>query len=422
MKQPQITIIATGSEITAGRSIDTNSGWIANRLFEEGWKVRNFIALPDNPKTILDELLYLKRKAENDPENPILAIMTGGLGSTEDDYTLQTVLELQNKEREVVEKARIKLQRFYESRGKSYSDILPAMLRQVYVPSGSYILDNSAGIAVGFAEEFAPSSFLVCMPGVPSEMKEMFNRRLVPFLKRNYGIENLKQVTRWIWNIGESLFQEEFMKNQNDLLSKGMDWGVTAQKGFIKAIFNSQDESLLNEVVARIRKSYKELCTEDVFAELHESLSLSGKTLAVAESCTGGLLGAKITDVKGSSTYFLGGAITYSNDQKVNLIGVNQSTIETFGAVSEETCLEMANGLSDKTNADYSLSITGIAGPDGGSEEKPVGLVWIGRKEKGKPAETFRYLFPGNRETIRENAANTALYLLHQILSKRDVK
>ncbi|BDA79302.1 CinA-like protein [Leptospira kobayashii] len=422
MKQPQITIIATGSEITAGRSIDTNSGWIANRLFEEGWKVRNFIALPDNPKTILEELMHLKRKAENDPDNPVLAIMTGGLGSTEDDYTLQTVLDLQNKEKEVVEKARIKLQRFFESRGKSYSDILPAMLRQVYVPSGSYTLDNSAGIAVGFAEEIAPSSFLVCMPGVPSEMKEMFNRRLLPFLKRNYGIENLKQATRWVWSIGESLFQEEFMKNQKDLLSAGMDWGVTAQKGYIKAIFNASDESLLNEVVLRIRNFYKELCTEDVFTEVHESLSLSGKSLAVAESCTGGLLGAKITDIKGSSAYFLGGAITYSNDQKVSLLGVSEDTIAKYGAVSTETCSEMADGLSDRTNADYSLSITGIAGPDGGTDEKPVGLVWIGRKEKGKPSETFRYLFPGNRETIRENAANTALFLLHQILPERKIK
>ncbi|TGN10006.1 nicotinamide-nucleotide amidohydrolase family protein [Leptospira ilyithenensis] len=422
MKQPQITIIATGSEITAGRSIDTNSGWIANRLFEEGWKVRNFIALPDNPKTILEELLLLKRKAENDPDNPILAIMTGGLGSTEDDYTLQTVLDLQNKEREVVEKARIKLQKLIESRGRSYTEILPAMLRQVYVPSGSYTLDNSAGIAVGFAEEIAPSSFLVCMPGVPAEMKEMFNRRLLPFLKRNYGIENLKQTTRWIWSIGESLFQEEFMKNQKDLLSSGMDWGVTAQKGFIKTIFNAKDESLLNEVVSRIQNFYKELCTEDVFTEVHESLSLSRKSLAVAESCTGGLLGAKITDIKGSSAYFLGGVITYSNDQKVGLLGVGGDTIAKFGAVSRETCSEMADGLSDKTNADYSLSITGIAGPDGGTEEKPVGLVWIGRKKKGKPTETFRYLFPGNRETIRENAANTALYLLHQILPEREIK
>ncbi|TGN18186.1 nicotinamide-nucleotide amidohydrolase family protein [Leptospira idonii] len=416
MKSPRITIIATGSEITAGRSIDTNSGWIAQQLFEEGWKVRNFIALPDDPKIILEELKHLKDSVAKDPHTPVLVIMTGGLGSTEDDYSLQCVLELQNKEREVSEKARIKLERLFASRGKSYEEILPTMLRQVYVPEGAKVLDNSAGIAVGFMEEIGNSSYLICMPGVPSEMKEMFSRKLLPILKRTYAPEDLFQETRWIWSIGESMFQEQFMKGQKDLLDAGMEWGVTAQKGYIKAIFQSTNKSLLDEVVKRIESFYGEACSFDVFEEVHRVLIEKQKTVSVAESCTGGLLGKRLTDLPGSSAYFVGGVLTYSNLQKEKSLGVSHSTLEQFGAVSEETCLEMVNGLEKLTDSDCSLSITGIAGPDGGSESKPVGTVWIGVKRKGSSASAHLYRFPGNRETIRENAANTAIYLLHQLL------
>ena len=291
MSQPIITIISTGSELTAGRSIDTNSGWIANQLFEMGWKVRNFIVLPDDPKVIMEELTRIKETATKNPSEAVLAIMTGGLGATEDDYTLQCALELTGKKMEVNEKARLRLQKFYESRGKSYSDILPLVLRQVYIPEDSITLENSAGLAVGFIVSLDKNSFFSCMPGVPIEMKEMFQRRLLPFLKKTYQKENLFKETRWIWNIGESLFQSEFIGEQKDLVGAGLEWGVTAQKGFIKAIFQSTSEALVKEVINRIEIFYGDKCTKDVFEENHNSLLATNSSLAVAESCTGGLLG-----------------------------------------------------------------------------------------------------------------------------------
>ncbi|TGL52903.1 nicotinamide-nucleotide amidohydrolase family protein [Leptospira meyeri] len=418
METPYIVIIATGSEITAGRSVDTNSGWIANQLFELGWKVKKFIALPDDPELILSELQNLKDLAKT---KPVLAIMTGGLGPTEDDYTLETVLKLNGKKSYSVEKAKIRLTRVYESRGKQYSDILPTVLRQTHVPEDCKILDNNVGIAVGFVEPLGVDSYLVCMPGVPSEMKDMFTRRLTPELKRLYPRENLVQKTKWLWNIGESLYQKDFVEKNRESLFSDVEWGVTANRGYIKCIFQSNDSEKLERIVNELEKQYPKIISDDVFAYVHEELISKKLTIAVGESCTGGLLGKKLTDSPGSSTYFVGGFLTYSNEMKESLLGVSHNILSQFGAVSLETASSMANGIFEKTKADYCISITGIAGPDGGTESKPVGTVWIGLKTPDGQVQTHSYIFPGNREGIRENASNTALFLLYQSLKQRNI-
>ncbi|MBM9547707.1 nicotinamide-nucleotide amidohydrolase family protein [Leptospira sp. 201903074] len=418
MEAPYIVIIATGSEITAGRSLDTNSGWMANQLFELGWRVKKFIALPDDPGLILSELQNLKQLAES---RPVLAIMTGGLGPTEDDYTLETVLKLNGKKSYAVEKAKIRLQRIYESRGKQYSDILPSVIRQTHVPEDCKTLDNTVGIAVGFVEPIGTDSYLVCMPGVPSEMKEMFTRKLVPELKRIYPRENLVQKTKWLWNIGESLYQKDFVETHRNELFENVEWGVTANRGYIKCIFQSTDSKNLDTIIQRLEGQYPKIISDDVFEFVHENLRSQKLTIAVGESCTGGLLGKKLTDFPGSSSYFIGGFLTYSNEMKKSLIGVPNELLLQFGAVSKETAEAMAKGIFERTKADYCISITGIAGPDGGTNEKPLGTVWIGLKIPDGSIQTHSYLFPGNREGIRENASNTALFLLYQSLKQRNV-
>ena len=418
MESPYIVIIATGSEITAGRSLDTNSGWMANQLFELGWKVKKFIALPDDPELILSELQNLKELSKT---KPVLALMTGGLGPTEDDYTLETVLKLSEKKSYSVEKAKIRLTRVYESRGKQYSDILPAVLRQTHVPEDCKILDNNVGIAVGFVEPIGADSYLVCMPGVPSEMKEMFTRRLTPELKRLYPRENLVQKTKWLWNIGESLYQKDFVEKNRENLFSGVEWGVTANRGYIKCIFQSNDSEKLERIVNELEKQYPKIISDDVFSFVHEELISKQLTIAVGESCTGGLLGKKLTDLPGSSSYFVGGFLTYSNEMKESLLGVSHEILSQFGAVSMETASSMANGIFEKTKADYCISITGIAGPDGGTNTKPVGTIWIGLKTPDGSVQTHSYIFPGNREGIRENASNTALFLLYQSLKQRNI-
>lgn len=418
MKAPYIVIISTGSEITAGRSVDTNAGWMANQLFELGWKVKKIIGLPDDPDLILSELQTLKQLAEI---KPVLVLMTGGLGPTEDDYTLETVLKLNGKKSYSVEKAKIRLVNVYESRGKQYSEILPTVLRQTHVPEDCKTLDNTVGIAVGFVEPMGTNSYLVCMPGVPTEMKEMFRRRLVPELKRIYPRENLVQRTKWLWNIGESLYQKDFVDTHREELFQNVEWGVTANRGYIKCIFQSTDANQLDTIVQRLETQYPKIISDDVFDFVHEHLLSEKLTIAVGESCTGGLLGKKLTDTAGSSAYFLGGFLTYSNKMKESLLGVSSDTLQQFGAVSKETAEAMAKGIFEKTKADYCISITGIAGPNGGTEQKPVGTVWIGLKTPDGSIQTHSYLFLGNREGIRENASNTALFLLNQSLKQRNV-
>lgn len=409
---PKFVIISTGSEITGGRSLDTNAGWIANELFLLGWKVSKFITLPDDPKQILHEFRVLLSESKSDE---IFAIMTGGLGPTEDDYTLESVLSLTGKSSYSVEKARLRLQKIYESRGKKYEDILPSVLRQTFVPEGSFVLQNSAGIASGFIEKI-DNFHLACLPGVPVEMKEMFTRRLTPELKRLFPREDLFIKIKWLWNIGESLFQSEFIEPNRELINTGIEWGVTANRGYIKVIFLSKDQNLLNGILEKLEVYYKDIISDDVFEYVHVELQKQKKTIAVAESCTGGLLGKKITDFPGSSDYFLGGYLTYQNDLKMHLLGVKEKTLLEFGAVSEQTSQEMARGVLKNTDAYFSISITGIAGPSGGSEAKPVGSVWISIFEKGREIKSDYFIFPGNRETIRENAANTALYLIYKHL------
>ncbi|GBF48745.1 CinA-like protein [Leptospira ryugenii] len=414
--KPIVTILSTGSELTAGRSIDTNSGWIAVQLGELGWKVNRFVVMPDDPRIILSELKALQLQAKENPDVPSLVIMTGGLGATEDDYTLQCALELSGQKMVINEKANIRLKSLYAARGKSYTDILPTVMRQIHYPENSYVLENGSGLAVGFVLNLSENAYLACMPGVPTEMKDMYKKRLLPFLKRTFEKGELYQKNRWIWGIGESLFQAEFISKQKDLLDAGMEWGVTAQKGFIKAIFQAEREDLVDQAIARLKDAYPNQNTEDVFSFLHETLRLNKQTISVAESCTGGLLGGKITDVPGSSAYFLGGHLVYSNEQKINLLGVSADLIGKFGAVSEEVCKAMLVGLEKSIPSDFQLAITGIAGPEGGSEDKPVGTIWIGRKRKGSDPEAFLYQMPGNREMVRESAVNTALYLLSKLL------
>ncbi|TGM53916.1 nicotinamide-nucleotide amidohydrolase family protein [Leptospira biflexa] len=415
---PYIVILSTGSELTAGRSVDTNSGWIANQLFELGWKVKKIITLPDDPNLIFKELETLQSLAK---EIPVLAIMTGGLGPTEDDYTLETVLKLTGKTSYAVEKAKIRLTKIYEARGKDYKDILPTVFRQTNVPEGCKTLDNSVGIAVGFIESLGENSYLVCMPGVPSEMTEMFKRRLVPELKKMYPRENLIQKTKWLWNIGESLFQNEFIEPNREVYFKETEWGVTANRGYIKCIFQSTNDVMLDTILKSLEKQYPDIISDDVFQYVHEQLLNEKWTISVVESCTGGLLGKKLTERAGSSAYFMGGFLTYSNEMKSNLLGIPKEIIETFGAVSDEVAFAMVEGLCLKTGTDFGVSITGIAGPEGGSEEKPVGTVCIGLKEPNGKIKVHRYLFPGNRESIRENASNTALFLIYQSLKGKVV-
>lgn len=412
-----VIILSSGSELTQGKSVDTNSGWIAQELSPMGFQIRRFVVLPDDPLEILETLKSIQMEYQTKGKQ-VLIIMTGGLGPTADDYTLQVVCDWTDSKPVIFEKARIRLQSIYERRGKSYSEILPMAMRQTNFPDKATPLDNKTGIAPGFYLKLNDFVSIACFPGVPSEMKPMFDKEFRKILKNNYELGSYLFFEKYIWNIGESLFQEKFIKAHESQFSSELIWGVTAKKGYIRILFYSKSSTELQNIESLLTREFSDTITNELIQSIPEKLKSLNKTISVAESCTGGLLSKMLTDMSGSSSYFKGGFIVYDNTWKIQELGVNPDTINSYGAVSEETAKEMIAGLLKKTNTDLGVSITGIAGPTGGSEDKPVGTVFVGMGDKKGNLEITKYFFPGNRDSIRESTANNCFYKIHSFLEK----
>ena len=415
MKDVDVIICSSGSELTTGKSTDTNSGWIATELSFLGFSIRKFLVLPDDPEILLEELQFLQTAARTN-KRKTLVCMTGGLGPTVDDYTLSVICKLTNLNPASVKSAETKLKFLYRSRGKQLEDLLPVAMRQTQVPETSEILENKVGIAPGFFlftdEHFAIS----CFPGVPVEMKEMFTKEFLPKLQNHFPFSRGYTFSKEIWNTTETSFQEEFIKEHEKSWEGEVIWGVTAKRGFIKGIFNSSNPQKIDLVSKQVSEFYGKNLSDDVFLEIHNFFTEKKLTLCIAESCTGGLVSKKLTDPPGSSAYFLGGFVTYSNDLKKSELGVSQFTLDAHGAVSEETAKEMVLGVFKKTKADFAISITGIAGPTGGTAEKPVGTVWVALSKRDSEIFTRKFYYPANRELIREFTLNNVLFLLYQLL------
>ncbi|PJZ70221.1 damage-inducible protein CinA [Leptospira perolatii] len=413
---PRITVVSTGSELTSGRSYDTNSAWIANELFGLGFSVEKFIVLPDDPVLIRKELESCFAGAS--AENPVLIVMTGGLGPTEDDFTLEIVCELTDSVPVRDEKAYSRLQALYRLRGRSFEEALTTAIRQVSIPSKAKVLENKVGIAPGFWSEVRPGAYLACMPGVPAEMTEMFRKELSPKISETFRSQELTSDFRFIWGMSESLFQSEFISNSSMIKEGKAIWGVAAKRGYIRVTYQSPNRDIVSQLISETEGKYKELCTGDVFEELPALLLKHKLTLGTAESCTGGLVAKLLTDRAGSSDYFMGSVVSYSNSLKEAILGVKSSSLESFGAVSEEVAKEMAENAVNVLGTDLAISLTGIAGPGGGTQTKKVGTLYIGVHIKGKGTTVRGLYFPFSRESFRDAAATTALYLLYDRLRK----
>ncbi len=413
MPSPEIVIIATGSEITNGKSTDTNSGWIANELSGYGFKILQIVALPDDPHLILTTLEYFSKS-----KGSRWLIMTGGLGPTSDDYTVDVVLKLTGKKAIQIESAKLKLETSYKSRGSKYEKILEHAMRQTRVPEKSIVMENNVGIAPGFIVELNTKVKLACLPGVPPEMMEMFKKFLLPRLLEEFGKNTKNRLEYFVWNIGESLFQKQFIEKNPDI-NETVEWGVAAKRGYIKVAFLSEDKNLLEKISQDLNHQYREQISGDIFEGLHTILTERKERCVVAESCTGGWMSKIITDRPGSSAYFIAALVTYHNQSKQDFLFVPSEILSEKGAVSEETCIAMLNGLEKQFDSDYFVSITGIAGPEGGSKEKPVGTVYIGTKRKNTDPRIVKYFFPGSREVVREAAANTAIFQLFKEVTLR---
>ena len=398
-------IFATGSELTSGKIIDTNSSWIAGELYSIGICVKKISVLSDNPNLIFEELKKIRDLNESS-----LIILTGGLGPTKDDFTLDVVCDLTGSKKEMCKFSYQKLDESFKVKQADRKNFEVA-LKQTFYPSLAHIFKNNLGIAPSFHISLSDKTSLFCMPGVPQEMKSIFRNSIKPYILENFVSSSLFQDSRFIWQISESNLQEDFLEKES-LLKEDISWGVSVKRGYVEVIFYSKSKDLIKAAIEKIEVFYKERCTKDIFNFLPLFLLENKKTLATAESCTGGLLSKMITDRVGSSKYFFGSVVCYDNVVKEKVLNVRKQTLLHYGAVSEKTAEEMLFGIIDLFQVDVAVSITGIAGPGGETEDKKVGLAFIGVGSKTN-YKVYKVFFPSDRAYFREYCSNLAYYFLY---------
>jgi nicotinamide-nucleotide amidase len=406
-------IITVGSELTLGLSVNTNAPSIARHLGREGFYCVDQISVPDDIAQITHTISDSLSRFDG-------IIVTGGLGPTLDDITREAICEALDLRLEYqAEIAELIKERF----SAKYIPLPDMIFRQAYLPTGATPILPRLGSAPGIMLNFE-GRFLVAMPGVPREMQDMLVNDVTPWLKTSfksqefYKLRVIKTSVRTESALQESI--DDIINNFSDITV-----GIIASPGEIQLQLLARAESeqaasasvnnaerLLRERLGNKIFGTDEQLLEEIVGDL---LSKHGLTLSFAESCTGGLASKLITDIPGSSKYFSGGVIAYSNEVKHSVLGISNRILEEYGAVSEPTARAMAFGVREKLNADIGVGITGIAGPDGGSAEKPVGLVYVGLSN-GSSSLCCRYVFYGSREIVRKKSAYAALDMVRRFL------
>jgi nicotinamide-nucleotide amidase len=403
-------IIAIGSELLTPYRTDTNSLWLTERLNSIGIEVKFKSVVGDDESVLEEAIRDAMRRSE-------IIISTGGLGPTEDDITKKVFARVLKRRMVLNEAMLARIQERFARRGVKMPEINS---RQALIPEQAVALENNNGTAPGILMTEGKCT-VVLLPGPPREMKPMFDEAVMPKLRERAGDVFLVRRTLRIFGLTESGVDElaaPIYRNYKNptttiLFGKGIiELHLTAQ-----AKSEKEAEKLLDELSGQLESvlgehvfSLREETLEQVVGEL---LKFKGYTLATAESCTGGRLAGRITDVPGSSDYFLEGVVAYSNDAKVSLLGVPGKLIQEYGAVSPEVAEAMAIGIRRRAHSTVGIGITGIAGPGGGTVAKPVGLVYIGLADEVQ-SSSRKFIFPGDRQFIRTLAVNAALDMIRR--------
>jgi nicotinamide-nucleotide amidase len=409
-------MIFSGDELLRGDTINTNQSYLGQRLLESGFLVTHALCVSDDLTTIKEAV------SQSLARRPTVLVLSGGLGPTEDDLTREAVSAALGVPLEHHEKLLDAIRGRFASRGLTMAE---SNRKQASIPRGAVVLPI-AGTAPGFALDL-DHTLLVALPGVPWELRQMWESHVAPMLETrtctksptDTGTHVVRRLR--VFGLGESMIADSLAD---------LDWrdpeatiGTRANLDGITIILrgSSTVESTrkLDRAQTRIRTEFEDqlysLTNEDLQVVVGDLLRDAGLTVAVAESCTGGLIGKRLTEIPGSSDYYLGGVVAYHNRVKTEVLGVVQDLLAHKGAVSEEVAAAMAEGVHRVLGADCTLSTTGIAGPDGGSDQKPVGLVYVGSVVDGV-TEVERFRLWGGREQIRERAAFSALDLLRRRL------
>jgi nicotinamide-nucleotide amidase len=406
-------IITIGNELISGRTLDLNGWYAAGRLTASGLKVTGIATVGDNPAEVTKALKTAVEKSG-------FVIVTGGLGSTEDDMTNEIVADALNRPLCLDKKMFEQIKSYVAARGIEMSSSLEKM---AWMPEGSKIL-NPQGNVCGFSlvEDKVRLYFL---PGVPDQMRYLMDRYVLPeILKHVKTLPVLRQRILKLYGLNEpgiaEMLKDLPRKNENILLGFYPHY----PENHITISLRGQDERTVMRELDKAEQEVRSLLSPFIFASgvermeevVGEKLRKKGLTISVAESCTGGLIGNLLTNTPGSSNYFMGGLMAYSNKSKIDLLNVSPEVIEKRGAVSDKTVREMTEGVKKRMGTDIGLAVTGIAGPEGGSRDKPVGTVHIGLSTD---RETFagKYRFWGTRKQIKKNTAMMALDWVRRYLN-----
>jgi len=408
-------IITIGDEILIGQIVDTNSAWMATELNKVGVRVKQITSISDDAQHIINALDDAQKRAD-------IILITGGLGPTKDDITKHTLSNYFNMPLRLDEVTLAHVKQFFEKLNRPMIDV---NIKQAEVPDGCTVIMNKNGTAPCMWFE-RNNKIIVSMPGVPFEMKYLMTDEIIPRLLERYKMPFIVHQSILTVGLGESFLAEQ-IADIEDTLPSYIKLAYLPKLGQVRlrlSASGNEEAQLLNEVnnytqkiVERVEKYV--ILTEDIPFE-KAILNLMGKhrlTLSLAESCTGGYIAHLFTQHPGSSAVFQGGAVTYSNNLKKSVLGVREETLTGFGAVSEQTVTEMAAGAVASFNTDYAIAVTGIAGPDGGTLEKPVGTVWIAVANKHE-VKAKMYKFANQRFQNIERSAMAAMMMLFMQLKQ----
>ena len=402
------SIVSIGDEIISGQTADTNASYLGRELLSVGIPVVSFYAVGDD----IDSIMQSLNRASSDAD---IILATGGLGPTDDDVTRQAFAQFLGAELQFHNELLEKIQILFATRGRQMPQ---NCRRQTYIPAGAEPIANKLGTAPGIMAR-AKGKLLVALPGVPGEMKQMFQDSVLAQARefaRDQAIEvrKLKCFGKAESEIA-ALLGDLMRRGRNPLINCTVEHGVitlyviaTAKDKRQAQKLAEKDEELLRRTLGELVYGTEEQTLADVVGE---KLVQQNKTIAVAESCTGGYLAKLLTDTPGASRYFTYGWVTYSNAAKTTELGIPAELIEKHGAVSSQVAQAMARNARKKAHTDFAIGITGIAGPTGASEQKPVGLVYVS-VDSVSGCDTQRFVFSHDRDSNRRRAAQTALNML----------
>ena len=407
---PTAEIITIGTELLLGQLVDTNTTFIAKALADAGIDVHRESSVGDNAARIGAAVHDALARAD-------VVICAGGLGPTVDDLTREGIAQATGRPLQLHEPSVAHIRHLFERLGRPMAE---NNVRQAMMPAGATVLENPQGTAPGFIIE-EDGRAVISVPGVPREMKAMIADQVVPWIVKRYGVHAVI-VTRVLNTIG--MGESDLDQRIADLFHAGVNpsiavlahYGQVDVKLTAKAHTREEAVAMLDALEPQIRERLPDIIyavdggpIEQVVGDL---LRARGWTVATAESCTGGLIASMLTSVPGASDYYLGGVVSYANEAKVDFLDVAPDLIEQHGAVSEEVATAMAVGVQAHLRASCAIGVTGVAGPGGGSSEKPVGLVYVALAKPDGSADARKLLLPGDREIVQRRAAIAALTML----------